>query len=76
MIRVNPGPAEPRYALPLQTVKIQISWLLDLNYLSISIIVSTTWIELSDWLKISSGRDSNLFSMARVNERVKFCDPS
>ena len=32
---INPTPAEPGYALPLQTVKIQISWLLkkltDLN---------------------------------------------
>ena len=27
-VSFNPGPAEPRYALPLQTVKIQISWLL------------------------------------------------
>ena len=26
--RVNPCPAEPAYALPLQTVKIKISWLL------------------------------------------------
>ena len=25
---MNPGPVEPRHALPLQTVKIQISWLL------------------------------------------------
>ena len=25
---INPGPAEPLYALPQQTVKIQISWLL------------------------------------------------
>ena len=24
--RINPGPAEPGYALPLQTVQIQISW--------------------------------------------------
>ena len=27
-LSVNPSPAEPRYALPLQTVQIQISWLL------------------------------------------------
>ena len=26
--KVNPCPAEPRYALPLHTVQIQISWLL------------------------------------------------
>ena len=37
----NPYPAEPRYTLPLQTVQIQISWLLkkptdlDLHYLSL-----------------------------------------
>ena len=30
----NPGPAEPRYALPLQTVKIQISWLLFVKFLN------------------------------------------
>ena len=29
MVKVNPGPAEPGYALPLQTVQIQISWLLE-----------------------------------------------
>ena len=29
----DPGPAEPRYALPLQTVQIQISRLLDQNLL-------------------------------------------
>ena len=28
LINVNPSPAEPRYVLPLQTVYIQISWLL------------------------------------------------
>ena len=40
---LNPGPAEPGYALPLQTKKIQISWLLwkkppdlDLHCLSLS----------------------------------------
>ena len=27
-ISLNPGPAEPGYVLPLQTVQIQISWLL------------------------------------------------
>ena len=27
-IRINPSLAEPGYVLPLQTVKIQISWLL------------------------------------------------
>ena len=27
---LNPGPAEPVYALPLQTVQIQISWPTDL----------------------------------------------
>ena len=28
VLHVDPGPAEPGYALPLQTVLIQISWLL------------------------------------------------
>ena len=40
---VNPGPAEPEYAMSLQTVQIQISWLLqkptdlDLHCLTLSI---------------------------------------
>ena len=43
VVKVNPYPAEPRYALLLQTVKIQISWLLkkptdlDLHCLPLSI---------------------------------------
>ena len=28
----NPCPAEPGYTLPFQTVKIQISWLLEANW--------------------------------------------
>ena len=49
---LNPCPAEPRYTLPLQTVQIQISWLLkkptdlDLHCLLFSIwLISTTWIK-------------------------------
>ena len=40
---LNPGPPDPRYALPLQTVLIQISWLLkkptdlELHCLSLSV---------------------------------------
>ena len=37
--RVNLDPAESRYTLPLQTVLLQISTLLDLHYLSL-----TKWI--------------------------------
>ena len=59
---INPCPAEPGYTLLLQTVYIQISWLLkkptdlDLHCFSFSMIkLSTTWIKLSDWLNIGSG---------------------
>ena len=43
IMNINPGPAEPGYVLHLQTVQIQISWLLkkptdlDLHCLSLSI---------------------------------------
>ena len=48
---LNPSPAEPRYVLPLQTVQIQISWLLptdlDLHCLTLSMceFISTIWIK-------------------------------
>ena len=38
---LNPCPAESRYTLPLQTVQVQISWLLN----SICEFVSTIWIK-------------------------------
>ena len=45
MFYLNPCPAEPRYVLPMQTVQIQISWLLkkpndlDLHCLPLSISI-------------------------------------
>ena len=56
---LNPCPAEPGYTLPLQTVQIQISWLLkkqiDLNLHclpchSVYELMSTILIKVSDWL--------------------------
>ena len=51
---VNPGSAEPEYALLLQTVQIQIWTCTVCHY--VCEFVSTTWIDYSDWLKIRSGR--------------------
>ena len=56
MIPINSGPAEPRYALPLQTVQIQISWILkkptdlDLHCLSFSIWICINNLDQVIWL--------------------------
>ena len=53
MYIINPGPAEPGYALPLQTVWIQIGWLLmkptdlDLHCLALSM-----WIWITNLAQI------------------------
>ena len=67
--KLKPSPAEPWYTLPLQTVQIQMNWLLkkptDLICTvchSVCKFISTTWIKQSDWLKIGSGRDSLIYS--------------
>ena len=59
---LNPCPAEPGYTLPLQTVKIQISWLLWSQLIWICTVchsecefISTIWIKESDWLKTWKG---------------------
>ena len=71
---VNPGPAEPGYVLPLQTVQIQISWLLkkptdlDLHCLPLSMWTFTNNLDLVIWLAENWKWvwHVNLFSMARV----------
>ena len=63
----NPGPAEPRYALPLQTVWIQISWLLqkptdlDLHCLFFSMWNLYQQYE-SDWVTIKNRRGIFIYS--------------
>ena len=53
---VNPGPAEPEYAMSLQTVQIQISWLLqkptdlDLHCLTLSIWICINKLDQAIWL--------------------------
>ena len=53
---INPGPAEPRYALSLQTMKIQISWLLqkptdlDLHCLPFSMWICIINLDQVIWL--------------------------
>ena len=61
VILLNPWPAEPGYTLSLQTVYIQISWLLkkqtDLDlHCSHQVFecISTVWIKQSNWLEIRS----------------------
>ena len=55
-ISINPCPAEPRYTLPLQTVKIQISWLLkkpidlDLHCLLLSMWININNLDQVIWL--------------------------
>ena len=55
---LNTYPAEPSCTLPLQTVWIQISWLL-IQICTVCCLVSefisTIWIKESDWLRIISG---------------------
>ena len=51
----NPSPAEPGYALPLQTVQIQINWLLkttdlDLHCLSLSMWICINNLDQEIWL--------------------------
>ena len=65
----NPGPAEPGYTLPLQTVKIQFSWLLRGQLiwiytvcLSVCKFIPTVWIKWFDWLKIWKGRGISIYS--------------
>ena len=45
---VNPGPAEPGYALPLQTVLIQISWLLKPTDLDLHCLAFYIWIFINN----------------------------
>ena len=79
-LQVNPSPAEPRYALPLQTVQIQISWLLQLIWIwtvchSVCEFVEKIRIKYSDWLKIKRWAwFLNLFSMTRVNLNMQCLD--
>ena len=53
---INPSPAEPRFTLPLQTVQIQISWLLkkpndlDLHYLPLSMWIYSNNLDQVIWL--------------------------
>ena len=53
---INPGPAEPGYTLPLQTVQIQISWLLkkptdlDLHCLPLSMWIYSNNPDQIFWL--------------------------
>ena len=86
-LSVNPCPAEPWYALPLQTVKIQISWLLkkptdlDLHYLPFCIWIlyqqpgSSNLIgwkwEVGEAEHEKSAWHLNLFSMTRINALLK-----
>ena len=65
----NPSPAEPGYALHLQTVQIQISWLLqkptdlDLYFLSLSMWVGINNLDqVSDWLSIRNGHAVLIYS--------------
>ena len=52
---LNPGPATPRYALPLQCSSRPVGFTdLDLHCLSVYEFVSTTWIKQSDWLNFLS----------------------
>ena len=54
---LNPGPDEPRYTLPLQTVQIRIKWLLpekptdlDLYCLSYSMWICNNNLDQAIWL--------------------------
>ena len=53
---LNPGPADPGYALPLQTVQIQVSWLLKkptdltLHCLSLSMWIYINNLDHVIWL--------------------------
>ena len=65
---LNPGP-EPKYALPLQTVQIQVSWLLrsQLTWIctvcnSVCEVILIICIKWSDLLKIWSGRGILIYS--------------
>ena len=70
---LNPGPAEQRYALPLKTVQIQISWLqptdLNLHCLSLSMWIYINILDQVIWLAENWkwACHLNSFSMTRVN---------
>ena len=70
---VNPCPADPGYNLPLQTVQIQISWLLkkptdlDLHCLSLNLWMSIKYPDQVIWLAKWAWH-LNLFSMTRVKQ--------
>ena len=72
--RVNPCPAEPGYTLHLQTVQIQISWLLkptdlDLHCLPLSMWIYSNNLDQVIWLAKNYKWmwHLNLFSRTRVN---------
>ena len=73
-MQVNPCPAEPGYTLPLQTMYIQISWLLkkptdlDLHCLHLSMWIWINNLNQVIWLAENWRWDwpLNLFSMTRV----------
>ena len=73
---LNPCPAEPRYTLPLQTVEVQISWLLkkptdlDLHCLPLSMWIYINSLDQVIWLAENQKWmwHLNLFSRTRVNK--------
>ena len=75
----NPSPAEPRYTLPLQTVWIQISWLLkkptdlDLHCLILNMLIYSNNPEQIIWLveNLKWAWHLNLFSMTWVNNCMR-----
>ena len=81
---LSPCPAEPGYTLPLQTMQIQISWLLkkptdlDLHCLLLSMRIQSNNPDQAIWLAENQKQTwyLNLFSRTRVKFKSKSTGPS